>query len=87
MNKDPLVRTVHMIEHHSVFSNVCRNKKEPVWIQLMVTLCRLGCHGNEASIVRSAMMFGVSHVQLLISLVVCLQHLFLKKVFTFDGLR
>jgi hypothetical protein len=41
--------------------NVFSNKQEPVWIQLMVTLKRLGCHGNGESINRNAMMFGVSH--------------------------
>jgi hypothetical protein len=61
MSKSSFVKIAQLIQHHPVFSNNGRYKQEPVWIQLMVTLSRLGCHGNGASIGRNAMMFGTSH--------------------------
>ena len=38
-----------------------KNKQKEVWIQLLVTLNRLGCEGNGMSIDRNAMLTGISH--------------------------
>jgi hypothetical protein len=46
MDKKSFVKLVEQIKYHRVFQSNSMNKQEAVWIQLMVTLQRLGCDGN-----------------------------------------
>jgi hypothetical protein len=48
-----------LIIHHSVFKNKSRNKQGFVWVQLAVTLARLGAHGNGSSVGMLARRFGL----------------------------
>jgi hypothetical protein len=61
MDKQSFVRLLFKIQNHTVFQTRTNNKQEPVWIQLMVVLQRLGCDGNGASIGRNARIAGVSY--------------------------
>lgn len=61
MDKASFVEVNRMIRNHPIFQNESRNKQQPVWIQLMVTLNRLGCDGNGASVGRTARSCGVSY--------------------------
>lgn len=63
MSKQAFVRTVARIENHPVFHSVglhSRHKQADVWVQLMVTMGRLGCDGNGASVGRNARSDGIS---------------------------
>lgn len=64
MSKQAFVRTVARIENHPVFhpaGDYSRNPQVSVWIQLMITMGRLGCDGNGASVGRNARGGGVSY--------------------------
>jgi hypothetical protein len=49
-----------LIEHHPVFQNNSNNTQTPVELQLAVTLYRMGCYGNGASIQDIARVAGCS---------------------------
>ena len=61
MDKESFVRLVGLIENQDVFKNNSRNQQTPVWIQLAITLNRLGFDGTGSSINREAIMFGFSY--------------------------
>ena len=61
MDKQSFIEIHRMIKDHDIFQNQSRNKQQPAWIQLMVTLNRLGCDGNGAAIGRTARTCGVSY--------------------------
>jgi hypothetical protein len=49
-----------LIEDHPIFQNHSNNPQAPVWIQLAVTLYRMGRYGNGASIQDIACFAGIS---------------------------
>lgn len=51
---------VDLISDHAIFRNNSSHRQTPVWIQLAITLYRLGHYGNAASINDVAMNFGFS---------------------------
>jgi hypothetical protein len=62
MGKDSFFQIVKLIENHEVFQTVkSRHKQTPVWLQLLVTLNRLGCDGNGAGLHRVSVFCGVSY--------------------------
>jgi hypothetical protein len=64
MSKQAFVKTVARIEQHPVFQQngeYSRHCQASVWVQLMVTMGRLGCDGNGASVGRNARSDGVSY--------------------------
>jgi hypothetical protein len=72
MNKDSFVKLFLLIHEHPVFQTEVFKPQTPVWIQLMVVLQRLGCHGNGSSLGARSRNAGVGHGS------VCL---FTKRVF------
>ena len=61
MTKASLIGLLNLIEDHKIFKNESNNKQKEIWIQLLVTLNRLGCEGNGMSIDRNAIFSGISH--------------------------
>eukprot|EP01038_Epipyxis_sp_PR26KG_P018327 gene18327-25804_t len=61
MDKLSFIGLLSLIEDHEVFKNNSRNPQTKTWIQLMVTLNRLGCDGNGAAINRFAVTCGCSY--------------------------
>ena len=59
-SKSNFARIVELIKDDPVFSNNSLITQYPVEIQVMVTLNRLGCDGNGASIGALGRMFGIS---------------------------
>ena len=51
---------VNLISNHTVFQNQSHSQQTPVWIQLAITLYRLGHYGNAASVRNIAHNFGFS---------------------------
>ena len=51
---------INLLSDHAVFQNRSHNSQAPVWIQLAITLYRLGHYGNSASVRNVARNFGVS---------------------------
>jgi len=51
---------LHLIEEHPIFSNNSNNPQKPVQAQLAVTLYRMGCYGNGASLEDIARIAGCS---------------------------
>ena len=51
---------INLISGHAVFQNQSHNRQTPVWIQLAITLYRLGHYGNSASVRDVAQNFGFS---------------------------
>lgn len=49
-DKRSFVRLVSDLEGHQVFRNKSRHAQNQPWIQILITLNRLGCEGNGASI-------------------------------------
>ena len=67
MDKASFIAILRKISPHQVFHRSTRNryktyykKQTPIWIQLMVTLTRLGCHGNGVSLGRVGRNCGYS---------------------------
>ena len=67
MEKSSFQRLLTIISGHPVFNRATRNrythyvaKQAPVWIQLMVVLIRLGCHGNGVSVGHVGRLCGYS---------------------------
>jgi hypothetical protein len=48
----------NMLNRLFVFQNKSLHPQRPVWLQLAVTLERMGCHGNGASVGRFAREWG-----------------------------
>ena len=61
MSKSSFIGLLELIEQHEVFKIESNRKQKPVWIQLMITLNRLGCEGNGSSIGRCAMFSGIGY--------------------------
>ena len=61
MSKSSFIGLLELIEQHEVFKSESNHKQKPVWIQLMITLNRLGCEGNGSSIGRCAMFSGIGY--------------------------
>ncbi|KAJ3401364.1 hypothetical protein HDV05_000485, partial [Chytridiales sp. JEL 0842] len=59
MDLQSFERLVALIEDHKVFHNESNNQQAEVWVQLMTTLERLGCHGNGVAIMKVAREMGV----------------------------
>jgi len=51
---------INLISDHAVFQNQSHNQQTPVWIQLAITLYRLGHYGNAASVRDVSQNFGFS---------------------------
>jgi hypothetical protein len=51
---------INLIGDHAVFQNCSHIQQTPVWIQLAITLYRLGHYGNSASVHDVAQNFGFS---------------------------
>ena len=51
---------INLISNHPVFQNQSHNQQTPVWIQLAITLYRLGHYGNSASVRDVSQNFGFS---------------------------
>lgn len=51
---------INLLGDHAVFQNNSHNRQTPVWIQLAITLYRLGHYGNSASVRDIAQNFGFS---------------------------
>ena len=49
---------INLISNHPVFQNQSHNQQTPVWIQLAITLYRLGHYGNSASVHDVSQNFG-----------------------------
>ena len=65
MNKDTFMYILTTIQNHSVFLNNSFNKQQPVWIQLLVGLERLGFDGNSSSIGKVARGLGLGNRSLI----------------------
>ncbi|CAG8458605.1 15209_t:CDS:2 [Cetraspora pellucida] len=50
VNKETFWHIENLIHNNSVFLNQFKCLQKPVWLQLVVTLERLGCNGNGASV-------------------------------------
>ena len=61
MNKDTFMYILTAIQSHQVFLNNSFNKHQPVWIQLLVGLERLGFDGNASSIGKVARGLGLGN--------------------------
>jgi hypothetical protein len=61
MNKDTFLFILNKIQNHHVFKNNSFNKQQPVWIQLLVVLERLGFDGNSCSIGKVARSLGIGN--------------------------
>ena len=59
MTKLSFQKILRLIEDHEVFKSRSRNKQKAVWIQLVVTLRRLGSSGNGTSLGRSSRWAGI----------------------------
>ena len=59
-DKASFVRLVGDLETHASYRNASRHGQKPIWIQVMMTLSRLGCEGNGASIGATAIHWGKS---------------------------
>lgn len=51
---------INLLSDHAVFQNNSHNQQTPVWVQLAITLYRLGHYGNSASVRDVARNFGFS---------------------------
>ena len=51
---------INLISDHTVFQNQSHNRQTPVWIQLAITLYRLGNYGNATSVRDVSHNFGFS---------------------------
>ena len=51
---------INLLDSHAVFQNQSHHQQTPVWIQLAITLYRLGHYGNSASVRDVAQNFGFS---------------------------
>lgn len=60
-DKASFVRLVADLEQHAVFQNNSKHSQKHVWIQVMLTLSRLGCEGNGTSIGATAIHWGKSY--------------------------
>lgn len=49
-SKNSFARLVSELENHPIFSMECRHKQKPVWLQVLITLNRVGTDGNASSI-------------------------------------
>lgn len=58
MKKRSFVRIVEKLELDPLFQNNSRNPQTPCWIQSMIALSILGCHGNGNSVGKIARHFG-----------------------------
>ena len=61
MSKTSFAYVLALIQDHYVFRCESNHKQAHVWVQLLVTLNRLGCNGNGASLDRNAMFAGIGH--------------------------
>ena len=57
-DKASFVRLVGDMETNVVYRNLSRNMQKPIWVQVMITLSRLGCDGYGASIGTTAIHWG-----------------------------
>ena len=51
---------INLLSDHPAFQNHSHNRQTPIWIQLAITLYRLGHYGNSASVRDVAQNFGFS---------------------------
>jgi hypothetical protein len=61
MDKRSFVLLVQALKNHSIFKNSSKHKQDFVFYQVLVTLSRLGCSRNVASIGSNARMTEISH--------------------------
>ena len=61
MNKDTFMYILTTIQNHQVFQNSSFNKQQPVWVQLLVALERLGFDRNASSIGKVARSLGLGN--------------------------
>jgi len=61
LSRDTFCYVLTLISEHELFTNNSLNEQRPVWIQLMVTLERMGCDGNGASVGRLARVAGIGN--------------------------
>jgi hypothetical protein len=61
LDKRTLIFIENLIKDDAIFSNNSRNPQKPVRLQLVVTLERLGCFGNGASVGRVARANGIGN--------------------------
>jgi hypothetical protein len=50
---------ITQLESHPIFMNQSRCKQKPAWVHILVTLERLGCEGNGASVGKTARACGI----------------------------
>ncbi|KAI8892564.1 hypothetical protein BC833DRAFT_625701 [Globomyces pollinis-pini] len=58
-NKTSFEQMENRIKQHSIFKSKSYNKRKPTWVQLAVTLERLGMEGIGVSVGRTARSFGL----------------------------
>jgi hypothetical protein len=60
MSKSSFKILVRMIEYHPIFHNHSQNRQCEIWVQVYITLKRLGSFGNGVSVGQSSRIGGVS---------------------------
>mmetsp|Transcript_1434 Transcript_1434/g.2340 ORF Transcript_1434/g.2340 Transcript_1434/m.2340 type:complete len:249 (+) Transcript_1434:147-893(+) len=60
-DKASFVRVVSELEGHEVFRNTSRNTQKDPWVQILITLHRLGCDGNGVAMGAVGVHWGQSY--------------------------
>ena len=60
MNKETFLFILNRIQMHQIFKNNSRHQQQPVWLQLLVALERLGFDGTSSSVGKISRNLGIS---------------------------